>query len=119
MRIAARDVVAVLVLLSMVSGAAKALLVPEDVEFFGRYGFGTMALIGFGALQLVGGLLMVFARTRVPGSSLVAITFLVSSALLLHSGSLAMGTVSLLVTALVGAVAFQSLRTGANTNAER
>lgn len=108
MKIAGQILLFLLVLLALASGLAKVMLAPRDVEFFGHYGFGAAALAGFGAAQVAGGLLMAFGRTRLVGSLLVAITFLVSGALLLHAGDLPVAMVTFAVTALLGVLAYRN-----------
>ena len=95
-------VLVVLVLLAMSSGITKLLLMPQDVEFFGQYGFSNPILIAYGLVQLIGGLLLAIPKSRIIGALLVAITFLISAALLALSGNIPITLVTLLFTALLG-----------------
>lgn len=88
MKIFLRFVLVILVFLAVSSGITKILLMQQDVEFFGKYGFSDPALIAFGIAQLIGGVLLVFQRTRVLGIVFVAITFLVSAVLLIMEGNI-------------------------------
>ena len=60
-------ILAILTLLAVSSGITKILLMPQDVNFFGKYGFSDPILIAFGSVQLLGGLLLVFTKTRFAG----------------------------------------------------
>ena len=104
MRIASTLVLVLLTLLSILSGVTKIALMPEDVEFFGRYGFSNPVLIAFGATQLIGGVLMPFRKTRFVGAAIVAITFLVSLVLLLVDGNMPVSILTAVATLLLGIV---------------
>ena len=104
MRIASTLVLVILVFLSIFSGVTKIALMPEDVEFFGMYGFSNPRLIAFGATQLIGGILMPFRQTRFVGAAIVAITFLVSLVLLLIDGNIPVSIVTAVATLLLGIV---------------
>jgi hypothetical protein len=108
MRIASTLVLVVLTFLSILSGVTKIALMPEDVEFFGRYGFSDPILIAFGTAQLIGGVLMPFRKTRFMGAAIVAITFLVSLVLLLMDGNIPVSVVTAVATLLLGIVMKQT-----------
>jgi len=103
-------VLAVLTLLAISSGITKILLMEQDVEFFGKYGFSNLMLIAYGLLQLIGGLLLVFTKTRFVGAAIVAITFLISLALLLMDGNIPVSIITIVATVLLGVVMKQSWR---------
>ena len=86
------------------------MLTQQDVEFFGKYGFSNSILIGFGLAQLLGGLLMVFRKTRFVGAAIVAVTFLISLALLVVEGNTPVSIITLLATLLLGVIMRQSWR---------
>ena len=92
---------ALLGLLAIASGVAKVTLQPQDSEFFARYGFNHGMLITFGAVQMLGGALLLIPRTRSAGAWLVAITFVVSLLLLLLDGNMILAAVTAVVTALL------------------
>ena len=94
MKIIFAILLAVLTFLAVASGATKILLMQQDVEFFGRYGFSNTMLIAFGAAQLIGGIMMPLKRTRFVGASIVAITFLVSLVILMIDGNVAVSIVT-------------------------
>ena len=97
-------IVVILVLLAVSSGVTKILLMEQDVLFFGKYGFSDPILIAYGLVQLLGGLLMIVKRTRFAGAAIVAITFLVSLALLLIEGNIPVSIVTVVAMALLGVV---------------
>jgi hypothetical protein len=110
MKIVYRIILALLVLLAVSSGIAKILLMQQDVDFFSKYGFSDAALISFGLVQLFGGILLVFTRTRFVGAAIVAVTFLVSLALLLVEGNIPVSIITLAATLLLGVIMKQSWR---------
>lgn len=87
MKVFLKVVLAVLVFLAISSGITKIMLMEQDTEFFGRYGFTNPLLIAFGISQLAGGCLLIFYRTHLIGASLIAITFLISAGLLVMDGN--------------------------------
>lgn len=108
-------VLAVLVFLAVSSGFTKILLMKQDVEFFGRYGFTTPILITFGAAQLLGGLLIGLARTRIYGAGIVAVTFAISAVVLYLDGNSALAAITIgviIVLLMVMVHSFQSKRRG-------
>jgi len=104
-------VIAVLALLAVSSGIAKIMQMPQDVEFFGRYGFNSSMVIGFGVLQLVGGVLLVFKKTRITGSVIVFLTFLLSLVFLLLDANLPFSIASIFAMIALAAVVVRSKRT--------
>ena len=113
MKIVFNIVLVVLVLLALLSGAAKVALTPQEVSFFGQYGFTSPLIIAFGVVQLVGGALMPFPKTRFVGAALVAVTFLVSLVLLFLDGSIPAGVVTTVMLFLLGWVMKRSLSASA------
>jgi hypothetical protein len=112
MKIASTIILVLLVFLAVSSGATKIALMPQDVEFFGKYGFSNPTLIGFGATQLTGGILLPFRKTRFAGAAIVAITFLVSLVLLLLEGNVPVSIGTAVATLLLGVIMKQSWRPG-------
>jgi hypothetical protein len=103
-------ILAILILLAVSSGITKILLMQQDVDFFGKFGFSDPILIGYGLAQLFGGLLLVFTKTRFVGAAIVAVTFLVSLALLLIEGNIPVSIITMVATLLLGVVMKQSWR---------
>lgn len=106
-------ILVVLILLAVSSGITKILLIQQDVDFFGKYGFSNPILVIYGCVQLIGGLLMVFARTRFVGAAIVAVTFLISLVVIALEGNIPVGVVTLIATMLLGVVMKQSWRPAA------
>ncbi len=86
------------------------MLMPQDVEFFGKYGFSNPLLIAYGAVQLVGGILLIIPETRAFGALVVAITFLISLAVLVMAGNLPVAFITLVCIGLLGYVAREALK---------
>ena len=101
MKVAFAILVALLTFLAVSSGVMKVLLVQQDVEFFGRYGFSNAMLTVFGATQLIGGVLLPLKKTRFVGAAIVAITFLISLAILLMDGNISVSIVTAIATLLL------------------
>lgn len=89
-------ILTVLVLMSLAAGAAKLFQMPQEVQFFQAFGLGTVSLVIMGAIQVTGGVLAAFSRTRLAGSILMAVTFLVSAIMIFSSGQTVFAIVSLL-----------------------
>lgn len=106
-------ILAVLILLAVSSGITKILLMQQDVDFFGKYGFSNLILVVYGCVQLIGGLLLVFTRTRFVGAAIVAISFLISLVLIAMEGNIPVGVATLIATLLLGVVMKQSWRPAA------
>ena len=95
-------ILALLVLLAVSSGMTKIMLMQQDVDFFGQYGFTNPTLILFGVIQLIGGILLAIPRARVIGAIVVAITFVISAIVLAMAGNVPVTIVTLLCVALLG-----------------
>lgn len=111
-------IVAVLIgLLSIAAGAAKVALVPEETAFLSQFGFTNAITMTFGAVQILGGLLLLIPKTRSIGAITSGLAFAVSSVLLMLGGNLAFAAVSLLPVGLAVLVACLRLekRTAAPT----
>jgi len=100
---------AVLVFLAVSSGITKIILMEQDVEFFGRYGFTNPMLIAFGVTQLIGGCLLVPQRTQLVGAGLVEATFLLSAVLLAIEGNIQFAVFTVVALIMLGFVARQNL----------
>jgi hypothetical protein len=111
MKIAFTIVLVILTFLAISSGTAKVLLMARDVEFFSQYGFSNMILMLYGAVQLIGGFLLPFGKTRFVGAAIVASTFLVSLVVLTMDGNMLFSIVTMAVILLLGTVMMQSWRT--------
>jgi len=83
----------------------------QDVEFFGQYGFTNPILVAYGGIQLIGGVLLVFRKTRFAGATIVAITFLISLVVLLLAGNIPASIATIVATLLLGVVMQRSWNT--------
>lgn len=110
MRIFYYAVLVILILLAASSGVSKVMLMQQDVDFFGQYGFTNPVLIVFGIVQLLGGVLLAISKTRVVGAIIVAMTFLISAAILAMANNVPMAIVTLICALLLGFVIRQSFK---------
>ncbi|MBL4619215.1 MAG: DoxX family protein [Marinicaulis sp.] len=94
----------VLILLGLSAGAAKIMQAPQELKFFQDAGLSANLLIIFGVLQVAGGILLVFARTRKPGAVLLAATLGASAIMIFMNGMIAFGLFSLLPILMAGIV---------------
>lgn len=101
-------IVGIIALMSIAAGLAKVMQAPQEMEFLQGAGLSTAMIVAFGLVQVLGGVLLIPGRTRLPGMVLAALAFLVSAILIFTSGDLAFGLVSLLPVALSCVVIYQS-----------
>jgi len=87
-------VISVLTFLAITSGITKVILMKQDVDFFGKYGFSDPILMFYGAVQLIGGILLPFKKTRLIGAVVIAITFAISLVVLLLEGNIPVSIVT-------------------------
>ena len=86
-----------LALLGVAAGIAKMLETPQEIAFFQeQMGFSAEAIMAFGLLQFVAGVMLVFKKTRMVGAALLGITLLLSSVVIFMAGETAFGLVSLI-----------------------
>lgn len=109
MNILLKVILGILVFLAIAAGATKIILMLQEVEFFGKYGFTNSILIAYGIVQLLGGILLVLPKTRVIGSILVAITFLVSAVILVIEDNIPGTIITLIFVLFLGLIVRQSL----------
>ena len=95
---------ALVVLLSIAAAVPKLLRVPQEVTFFEKAGLAGSAVLLFGLLQLAGGILLVFTRTRLWGAGVAAVVFLASAIMVFLSGQTAFGLLSMLPVLMAGLV---------------
>lgn len=108
MRLVSKIILIILTFLAVSSGIAKILLFQQDVDFFGKYGFSNPLLIAYGSVQLIGGILLPLKKTRFAGAAIVAITFLVSLALLTMDGNMGLSIVTMVAILLLAFVMTRS-----------
>lgn len=108
MKIASTIVLVLLILLATSSGVTKVMLMEQDVDFFGQYGFSNWMLVAYGLVQVAGGILMIPAKTRFIGAAVVAVTFLISLVVLMMDGNIPVSIVTAVATLLLGVIMNQS-----------
>ena len=108
MKIAFKVILGVLVLLAISSGVTKIMLMPQEIEFFGKYGFNDIMLIIFGVVQVIGGAAMIMPKFRTYGASAVIVTFGISLILLIVEGNYPVSGVTLIAMALLALVIKQN-----------
>ena len=86
-----------LALLGVAAGVAKMLQSPQEMAFFhDQLGFNAEAIMAFGLLQFVAGVMLVFEKTRLVGAALLGVTLLLSSIAIFMAGQISFGVISLL-----------------------
>ncbi|MBL4661056.1 MAG: hypothetical protein JKY19_11930 [Alcanivoracaceae bacterium] len=96
MKIANTIILVLLTLLGISAGVAKLMQMPQEVEFLNNAGLNNTAIILFGVLQVVGGILLIFTKTRKIGALITAIAFAISTVIIFMAGNLAFGFISIL-----------------------
>ena len=114
MNILNKIILIVLVFLAVSSGLTKILLMQQDVEFFGAFGFSHPILISYGVFQLLGGILLIFEKSRCFGALLVAITFIISAVVLVLSNKLIVALITCVAILMLGFIIKQSLNKAAS-----
>lgn len=89
-------VLIILVILSLAAGGAKVFNMPQEIQFFKDAGIHSTWLLPLGSLQIIGGLLAIYYRTRRVGSAAIALGFLLSTIVIFMTGNSAFGVFSLL-----------------------
>ena len=107
----------ILIFLASSSGITKTILMQQDVEFFGNYGFTNPILIAYGISQLIGGILLIVPKTRLVGAIIVAITFTISAVVLIIAGKILPTIFTFLALLMLGVVMKQSLNKQAPVSA--
>ena len=103
--------VVLLVSLALFSAIAKIFQFAEEMAFFqGVLGFSTTVIVAFGVVQLLSAVLLAMVRTRVIGAGMLAITLLVSTAVLFKSGDAQFALFSMLPVLLAGFVIYYHLK---------
>ena len=86
-----------LALLGVAAGVAKMLQTQQEIAFFQeQMGFSAEAIMAFGLLQFVAGIMLVFMKTRMVGAALLGITLLLSSVIIFMAGETGFGVISLI-----------------------
>ena len=87
-------------LLSIATGVFKLLQQEADIELFSAIGFTEIMTTILGAIQLIGGILLIPAKTRKLGAYIMIPTFIIASIAVFANHLIAFGIVSLLFIAM-------------------
>lgn len=87
-------------LLSISTGVFKLMQQEADVQLFEKIGMNATATTLLGAVQLVGGLLLILPKTRKMGAYIMIPTFILASVAVFANGMIGFGIVSILFIAM-------------------
>ena len=107
-RVIVTVLVYILAALSVAAGIPKIMQMPQELGFLQSLRFPPIAVSVLGVVQVLGGVLLVFRKTRLPGATLAGLAFLVSSLAIFMGGNMQFGLVSLLPFAVSLFVAYTS-----------
>lgn len=108
MKIPSMVILVLLIILSFTAGIAKVMQLPAEMEFLQGVGFSSNLVILFGLMQIMGGALLVFQKTRTVGAILVVATLSISSITIFMAGKISFGLFSILPVAMAGILLMQS-----------
>ena len=94
------------ILLSVATGVFKLLGQEADILLFEKIGFNSTMTTLLGAIQLAGGIMLLFPKTRISGAWIMIFTFILASIAVFANGMIAFGLVSLIFIAMSGLVIF-------------
>ena len=84
------------VILSLATGIFKLMQQEADIALFEKIGFNEIGTTILGAIQLVGGILLIMPKTRIWGAYVMIPTFIVASIAVFANGMTVFGVVSVL-----------------------
>jgi len=84
-------IVAIIAFLSITNGIVKVIQVSPVMEFLQGFGFSTPFIIMFGAIEILGGLLLASSKSRIYGAILIVLAFSISIILSMISGDVELG----------------------------
>lgn len=96
MKITGRIFLVLLVLLSCAAGIAKIMQLPAEMKFLQGAGLSANMVLVFGLAQLLGGIGLIFKKTRIVGALVVALMLFISTIIIFMSGNIAFGLISAL-----------------------
>ena len=97
-------------ILVIAAGVPKLMSMEHEVQFFSDVGLGTWALIPFGVIQSIGGILMALPSTRRVGAITSAVMLALSTLMLLVNGQTAMAGFSCVTVVMATLVLFGDWR---------
>lgn len=93
--------------LGLASGIAKVMQMPDDKAFFLGAGLTIELLILLGAIQLLSAALLMPAKTRRVGAALMAVSFLISTVVIVINGQMTFAVLSCVPIALAALLIWQ------------
>jgi hypothetical protein len=100
-----------LALLGVAAGIAKMLQAPQEMAFFqGAMGFSAEAIMAFGLLQFIAGVMLVFKKARLIGAALLGVTLILSSIVIFMAGEVVFGVISLIPVLMADLVVWFEIR---------
>ncbi|MEP3693625.1 MAG: hypothetical protein ABJM99_01550 [Parasphingorhabdus sp.] len=94
----------------MAAGGAKVANMPQEIQFFEGAGINPTLLLPLGGIQIIGGLLAIYHRSRRAGSIVIALGFMLSTTVIFMTGNSAFGFFSLLPILLCAFIFWRSNR---------
>ena len=91
-----------LIVLSLATGITKLIQMPEEMELFRNAGFSDILILIFGAVQVLGGILLIPTRYRQYGAIIMTVTFVIATIVVFIKGMMGFGLFSILFIALAG-----------------
>lgn len=91
-------------LLSIATGIFKLMQQQADIDLFAAIGFNATATTVLGAVQLIGGILLVLPKTRKWGAFVMIPTFVIAAIAVFANGMIGFGVVSILFIAMAALV---------------
>ena len=95
------------ILLSLATGIFKLLQQQADIELFAAIGLNQAATTMLGAVQVIGGILLIPKKTRVTGAWIAFVTFVIASIAVFANQMLVFGVVSVLFIAMAYLVIYR------------
>ncbi|NND60890.1 MAG: hypothetical protein HKN49_11545 [Gammaproteobacteria bacterium] len=96
MSILVRVLAYVLALLSIAAGAPKILQMEQELQFLNAIGLTGIGVSILGVVQVLGGVMLVPARTRLAGALAAGLALLVSAVAIFATGNAVFGAISLI-----------------------
>lgn len=88
--------IAILSVMGIAAGASKMMEMPQEVAFFQQAGLSNFQLFLFGAVQVIGGVLVYFRSSRRAGAVMLLLTLAASAWFLFQQGKTSFALVSCL-----------------------
>ena len=104
MKIAQTIILVILILLTLAAGAAKAMKMPQEVQFFAYAGLGMTTMIALGVFQITGAVLSAVPKFRMIGTAMMGAGFLASAIIIMMTGDMTFALMSLIPVLLSGFV---------------